>query len=216
MNNLKITASPRTEIGRRSSRRMRGEGHIPAVVYGKSHEEARHLQIKSSDFRGLLNETKGAAALIEIQEGDRKTLTVVQETQHHPVKDVILHVDFLEVSAKEEMETQIQVHINGEAHGVKNEGGVMETVLYELTVRCLPKDLPEFIEVDVSDLAIGGAIHIKDLPEIPGVTIMGEEDQVIVSCSEPRISAEAAEEEEAAEVEAEKEEDSEAEKSESE
>lgn len=201
MKNLKIIASPRSEMGRRSSRRLRGEGHIPAVVYGKKDEEPRSLQIKTSEFRGLLNATKGAAALIELQEGDRKTLTVVQEIQHHPVKDIILHVDFHEVSAKEEMETQIVVHLNGEPYGVKNEGGVMETVLHELTVRCLPKDLPEFIEVDVSDLKVGGAIHIKDLPSISGVTFMGEGDQVIVSCSEPRISAAASEEESAEEKE---------------
>ncbi|MCC5788109.1 MAG: 50S ribosomal protein L25 [Opitutales bacterium] len=215
MNNLKINASPRSEMGRRSSRRLRGEGHIPAVVYGKKEEEPRSLQIKTSDFRGILNATKGAAALIELQEGDRKTLTVVQEIQHHPVKDLILHVDFHEVSAKEEMETQVVVHINGEAFGVKNEGGVMETVLHELTIRCLPKDLPEFIEVDVSDLKIGGAIHIKDLPEIPGVTLMGDDDQVIVSCSEPRISAEATEEAEEESAEKPTEEEASSEKPES-
>ena len=188
MNQLILNVNSRTDHGRHPARRLRREGIIPAVIYGKG-GETRSLQVKASEFRSLLQETKGASALIELQEGSRKTTTIVKEVQEHPVKDFVMHIDFHEVSSTELMETQVAVHINGEAIGVKNEGGVLETVIHELTIRCLPKDLPEFIEVDVSDLKVGEAIHVKDLAEVTGVTVMGEDDQVIVSCSEPRMSA---------------------------
>lgn len=198
MKQLKLPVSTRSTQGRRPARRMRRDGAVPAVVYGKT--EPRHLQIQTTDFTALMKATHGAAALIELEEGGTKTLSVIKEVQTHPVTDQVLHIDFHEVSASELMEANIAVHVNGEAIGVKSEKGLLEVVTHELTVRCLPKDLPEFIEVEIADLHVGQSIHVRELAEIPGVTVMADPDQVVVSCTEPRVVVESSTEEVAEEA----------------
>jgi large subunit ribosomal protein L25 len=96
-------------------------------------------------------------------------------------------VDLHEVSADQEMETEVTVHVVGDCIGVRVEFGILETVSHEVGVRCLPKDLPSFIEVDVSDLHVGGSIHVRELPQLPGVKFTDDPDRPVVACVEPAV-----------------------------
>ena len=102
---------------------------------------------------------------LEIADGDRKSsrLALIQEVQHHPLRGDILHVDFHAVSANEKLHAEIPVQAMGEPSGVKNFGGILEIAMHSIEVECLPKDLPEIIQIDVSGLNVGDAIHIKDV-----------------------------------------------------
>ncbi len=202
---IKLNVKPRESRGRGPAGRMRKEGLIPGVVYGKT-SEARPISVDQSEFSRMMKQAAGAASLVQLKEEGSKgsTLSVIQETQVDPITDRILHLDFHEVSSKEKMDTNVTIHFNGEAIGVKNEGGLLDIVLHSVDVRCLPKDLPGFIEIDVSELKIDEAIHIKELPELPGVEYLADEDQVVVSCAAPRVEVEPEEtpaEEEASEEE---------------
>lgn len=192
MKQLKLSVSPRTETGRGPMKRLRAAGSIPAVVYGQS--GVKPLSVKSDDFRKLMRSTGGSAALIEIENGKNTTLTIIQDTQRDPCTDKFLHIDFHEVRQDQAMHTTLPVHIQGDSIGVKENGGVLELFLHNIGIRCLPKDLPECINVDVSDLKVGMSLHVKDLPAHPGVTYLVDEDVTVVACIAPKLSEESAEE----------------------
>jgi large subunit ribosomal protein L25 len=131
---------------------------------------------------------------------------LLQEVQHHPLSQKVLHVDFHEVSADEPVVVSIPVESTGEAVGVKTGGGVLEHVLFKVKVRALPKDLPEAIVVDVSNLEVDRAIHLGDLQAPEGAEILGQKELVVLACAAPRteeeaVAAEATEEVGTAEVE---------------
>ena len=192
-----LSVESRTETGRGPSRRLRAEGKIPAVIYGVS--GTRSLSIDRSGFRALWTKLRGTAALIEVfEEGRESVQSLIEEVQRDPITDEVLHIDFKEISADVELQTRIAVRIVGESIGVKSEGAFLEVLSHEVEVRCLPKDLPELIVVDVSDLEVGSAIHIRDLKPIEGVSFTEDREKTIVSCVLPSLVEEEAEEKEAA------------------
>ncbi len=208
---IHLNVKARELFGRGPCGRMRKEGLIPCVVYGKS-SNARSIAVSQSEYSRMIRRAAGAASLVQLkEEGKGSTLSVIQETQTDPVTDRVLHIDFHEVSSTEKMDTHVTIHLNGEATGVKIGGGVLEVVLHSVDVRCLPKDLPGFIEVDVSDLDVDQAIHVKELPRLEGVEYLADEDQVVVACMASRVGTEpaAATAEEAGEAEGEPEKDEE-------
>jgi len=204
MQQFKLKVENRENSGRGVARRLRASGSIPASLYSKG--EARSISVSSVDFRDLNREIAGGAALVELTDDSGATaLATIQEVQHHPIKDQIQHIDFLEVHRGESFVAHVPVHLIGEADaaGVKNEGGLIDHKTHELEVRCRPSALPEHIEVDVTKLAVGDAIHISDLAEIEGVEFLGEPQQVVVSCQPPTVAVEADEAEGASEESAE-------------
>ncbi|HLS27455.1 MAG TPA: 50S ribosomal protein L25 [Opitutales bacterium] len=202
MKNIKLNVRARIKSGRGAAKRLRASGEVPAVLYGQQ-AEAVQLAVSDSEVNRLLKEIAATTALVEIsQEGEKPVLSIVQEVQRNPINDRILHVDFLEVSAKEEMETAVNIQIVGDAYGVTHENGTIDVVSYTVDVRCLPKDLPGAIELDVTELKAGESLHVKDLPKLEGVTYVADEDHVIVSCVEERL-VEEEEIEEGVEAEAE-------------
>lgn len=189
MKQIKLSVHARTETGRGPAKRLRAAGKVPAVLYGK-HIEASSLTVDKSEFGRLLKEAAGAAALIELsQDGQSPTLSVVQQVQRNAITDQIVHIDFHEVSAKEEMETHVNIHLIGESFGVKNQNGVVDFVSHQIDLRCLPKNLPSFIEVDVTELKVGEAIYVKDLPKYDGVSYTADAEHVIATCTEQRVDS---------------------------
>ncbi len=189
---IQLDVKKREASGRGPCGRLRRDGFIPAVIYGKA-AETRSVTVSQADFSRLMKQAAGAASLVQLKEdGKRSTLTVIQETQVDPITDRVLHVDFHEVSSKEKMDTHVTIHLNGEAAGVKIGGGVLEVVLHSIDIRCLPKDLPGFIEVDVTNLNVDQAIHVKELPQLKGVEYLADADQVVVSCMASRVGTEPA------------------------
>jgi len=182
MKQQKLTVRPRNGIGRGHSRRIRAGGEVPAVIYGK-HSEPQALAVNEKALGQLLKAIAGSAAVLEIDaEGSKPRLSVIKEVQRNPMTDRILHLDLNEVSADEEMVVSVTVHTIGESHGVQHESGVIDVSSHDITIRCLPRNLPEFIEVDITDLHVGQTIHIRELKPIEGVTFTDDEDRPVISC----------------------------------
>ena len=183
---LKLSVTPRVQTGRSSSRRMRKANQVPAILYGK-HTPPETLAIDGPEFSRLIKVIAGSAALVELERKDKpeKALSFLQEIQRDPMTDKYLHVDFREVKADEKFEIRVKLHLAGESFGVKNQSGVLETPTYTLRIRCLPKDLPPFIEVDVTALKVGETIHVGEIKAMPGVEFLDDKSQPVVSCVEP-------------------------------
>jgi large subunit ribosomal protein L25 len=183
---FKLNVAPRAQTGRSSSRRLRKTNQVPAILYGK-HTKPETLVIDGPEFTRLLKAVAGSAALIELERKDKpeKALSFLQEIQRDPMTDKYIHVDLREVKADEKFEIRVKLHLTGESFGVKNQSGVLETPTYAIRIRCLPKDLPAYIEVDVTELKVGETIHIGELKAIAGVEYLDDKSQPVVSCVEP-------------------------------
>ncbi len=179
MKQLTINATSRTENGSAASGRLRREGKVPAIAYGKTKEPAS-LLVDARDLRIALKEIGNSAPVVQLKEGKSKLRTsIIKEVQRHPITDKYIHVDFHEVADDELVTMIVPVHARGEPLGVKNESGTLEYVAHTVSVRCLPKNIPPFIESDVSDLKVGDLIHIKELPALEGVEYMDHAEQPV-------------------------------------
>ena len=198
MKKYQLTVTTREGTGRSASRRLRKADKIPAILYGK-HTNPETLAVNAPEFVKLLKEVAGRAALIELKrETGTTALSFIQEVQRDPITDKYMHVDLQEVKENEKMVINVAVTLVGESTGVKNEGGVLETATHRLRVRCLPKDLPSVIEVDVTELRVGQSIHVSELKPIPGVEFLDPAGQVVVLCVAPQADESAAQATEAA------------------
>lgn len=193
-----LTAETRAKSGKGYSRRLRRlENKVPAIVYGGE----KNPTLISLDHNALVNALESEAFyshILTLHVEGKEEKVVLKDLHRHPSKPKILHADFMRVSAKTKITMQIPLHFQGEelAPGVKIQGGVVSHQMTEIEVRCLPGNLPEFIEVDISNLSIGDAIHLSQLKLPQGVEItallQGEEhDQPVVSIHKPIISTEA-------------------------
>ncbi len=188
---VKLSAKPRSHVGRNSIKQLRTRGAVPANMYGPKTEPG-NLEISARDINQLLAHAVGENILVELEvdHGTKTTkhLSLIQEVQHHAVRGDVLHVDFLEVSMDEVLHTEVAVEPFGEAVGVKSYGGLLEQLLRHITIECLPKDLPECIRVDVSKLGIGQALHIRDLVLPAGVKAIGDADLTVFLVAEPKVA----------------------------
>ncbi len=192
----------RAETGKGPARRLRRHGMVPAIFYGPR-EEPIPLAVRLSDLRKILSQpgTRRSFLTLVIKGMDGaevQKLAILKEVQRDTLKDVLLHVDFQGIAMEEEIYMEVPIHVVGKAKGVEK-GGVLEVNLREIEVKCLPEKLPSRIDVDVSDLDIGDAIHVGDLT-IEGVKILTDPDQAIVTVVPPTVEEEAAEEAEAVEI----------------
>lgn len=179
MNTLTINATARAKAGSASSGRLRAEGRVPAVVYGKS-KKPENLSLDASELRQVLRSIGNNTPVVQLKSGDGDAVTsVIKEVQRHPIKDSYTHVDFQEVAAGELVVLEIPVHPTGEAYGVKNENGTIETVSQSVSVRCLPTDIPACINADVRQLKVGDSFHVSQLPVIEGVQYLDAPEQPV-------------------------------------
>lgn len=192
---LQLKATARTHTGKGPVKRLRAEGVVPGVVYGAG-VKPLPITVASKALKEVLAFAHSGNVLVDLQveEGKetRNRLALLQEVQAHPVSDVLLHVDFREVSATAKMRTTVTVRPVGEAAGVKTGGGVLEFVLRELHVECLPKDLPDLIEVNVEKLEIGQTISVGDLTVPAGVSVLDPKDRAVFTVAAPMAEEEVA------------------------
>lgn len=179
---LSITITPRAQTGRSASRRVRKTNQVPAILYGK-HTTPQTLSVDSPELTRLLRSVAGRALIIELIQKDKaeRALSFVQEIQRDPITDKFLHVDFQEVKADEKLDINVPVSFVGEAYGVKTQAGILEIASHTVRVRCLPRDLPPFVEVDVTELKVDETIKIANLKPIPGVEYRDVPGQPVVS-----------------------------------
>ena len=182
MKQITLNTKPRNDLGRTASRHLRQSGTIPAVIYGES--GSRNLALDEHEFKMAYRKFSGSAALLELKgEGDSDaTYAIIQELQRNPRTDAFVHIDFKEIVRGQDMEADIPVHTIGTADGVKNYGGVLELSANTLRVRCRPRDLPEYIEIEVSALEIGKSIHLSEISAPEGVTLLDDPELVVVAC----------------------------------
>ena len=195
MKSVPLNAFPRTQTRRAGAKKLREGGRVPAVIYGRK-TQPKNLEIRATEIEELLHHSISENLLVDLAiEKDSKHLALVQEIQHHPLSGKILHVDFHEVSPDEKVTIMVPVETVGEAVGVKTGGGVLEHVLFKLRVRALPKDLPEVITVDVSNLDLHHTIHLGEITPPANVEILGDKKVPVISVALPKT-----EEQEAAEA----------------
>ena len=192
MKSVPLNATSRL-LGRRAgAKKLRAAGRIPAVIYGGG-TKAQNLEISAKEFGDVLHHAVSENLPVDLAVKDDarpKRLALLQEVQHHPLTQAVVHVDLHEVSETEKITVMVPVETIGEAAGVKNSGGVLGHIVFKLKVRALPKDLPEQIIIDVSHLEINKAIHIGEIKAPEGVEILGGKHLPVVSVAAPRAEEE--------------------------
>jgi large subunit ribosomal protein L25 len=186
---FEVGADFRETQGKGASRRLRRAGKVPAILYG-GNKEPRNLILDHQNLLTIYENEKFYSSIINLKVGDQKQAAIVKDLQMHPAKNWIVHVDLQRVVENEPIRLHIPLHFKNEAiaPGVKTQGGVVSHRIADVEVKCLPKDLPEFIEVDLSQMSMNESKHLSDLPLPPGVTIPGiaKGDAVVVSIHAPR------------------------------
>ncbi len=182
-----LKATKREETGSGPAGRLRSEGWVPAVIYGHG-EESRNLKVNAHDLRQLLEGISVDNTLVDLEVdgggGSRKVL--IREVQTHPWKSEILHVDFFQIREDEEIRVAIPIRFVGNPLGVREEGGILQTNRNELEVQCLPSEIPEYFELDVTELDIGDSLHVADL-DTGGVEPLEELDATLCVVVPPTI-----------------------------
>lgn len=186
---VKLTAEPRTALGRSAVRKLKAAGSVPAVMYG-SKDKPEAIQVSKRDINALLSHAAGENILVELEIAGKTKLALVQEVQHAPLGGAVLHVDFHAVSQDEAIHADVPLEPVGVANGVKNMGGLLEQSLRSLAIECLPRDLPDVIRVDVSALNIGDAIHVREIQLPAGVTTRIQPDLTAFSVLAPTVEEE--------------------------
>ena len=176
-----LKVDSRLKHGTSLSKKLRSQGRIPAVFYGK--DILKHYSVDDSKFRALMRSSGGTLSLIELQDdsGD-KELALLKDIQIDSVKDNILHLDFVQVTRGQTLETKIPLELIGESIGVKSMGGILESHQSEILVRCRPSQLPKGLELDISGLDLGDSLQIRNLPVIEGVEYVADPEGNIVTC----------------------------------
>jgi large subunit ribosomal protein L25 len=188
---VKLKAEPRPDVGRSAVRKLRARGFIPAVIYG-GNDEPQPLQVSARDINAMMSQASGENVLVELEVGSdgQSRTALVQEVQHSPVGGEIRHVDFHAISMDQLIEAEVPLEPVGTAVGVKTFGGLLEQSLRALAIECLPTDLPDRITVDVSQLNIGDAIHVRDIQLPQGVTPTVQLDLTAFSVVAPVVEEE--------------------------
>ena len=190
---LGIKAKVRSEIGGRRPRRIRASGRVPAILYGSGTAQA--LELNGREIAEALHGSSSESVLVDLMvetEGGTTTkkMALIREVQHDPLRDTIEHVDFHQVEENKKLRVEVPVHEIGEAVGVRTGGGILDHALRALRVECLPKDLPERIDVDVSALEVGQAIHVGEVKLPTGVTVLNAKELPVFMVLLPTVEAE--------------------------
>ena len=187
MKSIALSANTRSLFRRKGSRKVRAGGRIPAVIYGR-HNPPQSLELDAKEFDLLVHKAHSEIILVDLTvTGDDKParLAIVQDVQHHPLSGATLHVDFHEVKPDEQVTIEVPVESVGTPDGVKNSGGTLEHVRFRLKVRCLPGDLPDHIDVDVSAMKVGQTLHIGEITPPAGVELLGDKKIPVFAVAAP-------------------------------
>jgi len=202
-----LNAEMRTETRKIQVKKLRNSGLVPAVCYANG-KDAVTLKVNSKELYHVIHTKAGENVLITLKIAGGKTqkekTVLIKELQVDPLKGHVIHVDFNEISLTKEIQVKVPVMTKGEAKNVTKEGGIVEHIIWEIEVECLPTSIPEKIQVDISEMSIGDTIHVKDLPIPEGVKVLNDPELVVFN-GKPPVKEEEVEavpgEEEAAEPE---------------
>ena len=207
MEKIELYADVREEAGTSHAKKLRAQGKIPGVVY-KRGEETVNLALDRPELLKILQTSRGENVVVtlKVHRGKKvkKRTVIIKEVQHDPVRDDILHIDFFRIQKGVAVEVEIPISIDGVPEGVRQHGGILDQIIYEVRVKCIPSKIPETVPVEVSALEIGDAIRVADVDLGEDVEILLDPERTICHVVPPRVlEVEAVEVEEVEEVEGE-------------
>ena len=196
MSDFILKASVRNDLGKGASRRLRrANQQVPAVVYG-GEKGAQSIAVEKTAFYKAIEDETFFSSVIKLMIEGKEEQVVVRDLQRHPFKPLLTHADFLRVDATHEITINVPLHVIGEEKcvGIKDQGGELHVLANEIAISCLPKDLPDFIEVDIAAIELGTTLHLSDLTLPAGVTSVdlshGEEhDNAVLSITKVKVRA---------------------------
>jgi len=177
-NEHKIDINKRESIGKKGVKQLRREGMIPGIYYSPNSENSTPIVISQGDFHEAV---KSGARIFNISVGEKKQNVLFKSVQYHPVTDQVLHIDLYGIRMDRAVNIKIPVNFIGDAIGVTDEGGVINQATTEIEIACLPGDIPEFVEIDISNLALGDAINVGTIQLDDKITLITPEDTVLAS-----------------------------------
>jgi large subunit ribosomal protein L25 len=199
---FELEAEDRESFGRSGCRRLRGGGKVPAVVYGAG-QTPRSVALDHNTLLRQMSREAFYTSILTLKLPGGPQSVVVKDVQRHPARPEVLHLDFQRIVEDEEITLHVPIHFVGEAlaKGVKDQGGVLQHLMTDVEISCLPRHLPEYLELDVTRLELNQILHLSDLPLPEGVELVAlthGQDQPVVAINPPRREEEEAEAEEAA------------------
>jgi large subunit ribosomal protein L25 len=188
-----LTAQTGREIGTSSTRRLRAEGKIPGVVYGHGTDPIS-VAVVAREFQIAMSGDAGLNTLLQLNVDGKDLLTMARDIQHHPVRNVVTHVDFLIVNVDELISAEVTINLVGEAVEVGHGDGIVDQQLFTLQVKAKPNEIPPSVDIDISGLTIGGALHVSDIIIPAGVELESDLGATVVAGNPPRVQVATAEE----------------------
>jgi large subunit ribosomal protein L25 len=186
-----VGADSRHDQGKGASRRLRRAGKVPAVLYG-GHGQPQNITLDHQQLLTLIDKEKFYSSIISINVDKQGQPAIVRDVQMHPARNAVVHVDLQRVLENEKLKIHLPIHFRGEtvAPGVKTQGGIVSHLIQDVEVSCLPKDLPEFLELDLSSMNLNDTRHLSDIPLPGGVTIpeLAHRNPPVVSVHSPRVA----------------------------
>jgi len=173
-----VEAQARTERGKNEARRVRRGGRIPAVLYGAK-KETLAISVDPKHIVRILTSESGHNTIFDVQVGDERTKAMIVDWQYEPIKGALLHIDLKRIAMDERLRVSVPVMLKGEAAGVKQQGGILEQVLREVELECLPGDIPGHIDADVSELVFGKLLRVSDLPHSEKLRFLTDPNQTV-------------------------------------
>ncbi len=187
MEKVVIEAKKRTKIDKASRSALRKEGKVPAIFYSK-HHEPQAIEISERAIHPLVFTSKTSLISLNV-EGQEEQECIIKDVQFDPVTDKIVHIDFLGLKKGEKIQIEVPVQLVGNPIGIK-EGGVLQHILHKLEIECLPADIPEHLEIDVTNLKLGSSIHVSDV-NFDNIQILNSPESMIASVTHPKVEKEA-------------------------
>jgi large subunit ribosomal protein L25 len=188
---FQVGADARHDQGKGASRRLRRAGKVPAVLYG-GHGEPHNITLDHQQLLTLIDNERFYSSIISVNVEAQGQPAIVRDVQMHPARNAVVHVDLQRVVENEKLKIHLPIHFKGEAvaPGVKTQGGIVSHLIQDIEVSCLPQDLPEFLELDLSGMSLNETLHLSDVPLPAGVTIpeLTHRNPVVVSVHSPRVA----------------------------
>jgi large subunit ribosomal protein L25 len=173
-----VEAKPRQASDKNAARRLRRTGAIPAVLYGAG-KEPRAISVDPKQINRILRTGSGHNTIIDVSLDGEQAKAMIVDWQYEPIKGALLHVDLKRIAMDQMLELSVPIQLKGEAVGIKTQGGVLDFVLREIEIECLPADIPGHIECDISGLVFGQPIRVSDLPRLEKVRYLTEPSQLV-------------------------------------
>ncbi len=188
MATVQFTAESRSDTGKGVARKLRAAGRIPGVIYGHA-RAPQPLSLNTRDFVHLLEKVSYATTVFELDLAGTTSNALIREIQRHPYRKEILHVDFQELVAGEKVTVRVPIAYVGASIGVK-EGGIIDQIMHELEIHVDPMQIPNHLDVDITNLGIGRSLHVSDLQMPEGIEVLDDENATVCTCAAPKAAEE--------------------------